>query len=60
MDLTNLLNGSLRAVSVALVVSGATEVTKGNVTGGVILLVAGLVAYVAYEYAPDKPQLPPL
>ena len=60
MDLTNLFNGSLKAVAVALVVSGATEVTKGNVTGGVILMVGGLLAYVAYEYAPDKPQLPPV
>jgi hypothetical protein len=55
MDLTNLLNGSLRTAGVGLVVLGAGEVLKSNITPGVILLVCGLVAYILYEYTPSKP-----
>lgn len=55
MDITNIVNGSLKAAGVALVVMGAMEVTKQNILGGVILLVFGLVCYITYEYSPDKP-----
>jgi len=55
MDATGLVNGSLRATGVATIVLGSIEITKQHILGGVILLVAGLLAYITYEYTPDKP-----
>jgi len=55
IDLINLVNGSLKSLSIGLMILGAVEVQKSNYTGGGILMAAGLLCGLLYEFAPDKP-----
>lgn len=56
-----MVNGSLKSTAVVFLVLGAGEVLKNNITAGLILIVAGYVGYIMYEYTPDgKTPTPPV
>lgn len=57
--LLSLANGGLNAVGTGVFLYGAYLIAeKGDLTGGVILLVAGLLVLAAYEYLPSKKTSP--
>ena len=58
-DLVNSVNGSLNSLAILLLVFGANLIMQANYIGGGILIVAGFVARILYEIAPDKPTTPP-
>lgn len=53
--ITALLNASLQVVGTGLIVFGADVIYRGDqLANGIVLIAAGLIAYLVYEFTPSK------
>ena len=55
MSLLTLFNASLQTISTAFIVWGGFLIAeKGETEPGIILIIAGFIAYLMYELTPQK------